>query len=122
MFNNLCGNNRVKSTFLRKQLARIVLDTVVVKVDFDLTLTLLAHNLYRKLASGLPGYEQCTVDTLHRMIIQGRSIVKIEEKNMTVTLCKRVHMPVLFELPWFNTKTKLSLLNRTIEYKIGTSS
>lgn len=96
--------------------------TVVVKVDFDLTLTLLAHNLYRKLASGLPGYEQCTVDTLHRMIIQGRSIVKIEERNMTVTLCKRVHMPVLFELPWFNKKTKLSLLNRTIEYKIGTTS
>ncbi|MCP4379194.1 MAG: transposase, partial [bacterium] len=31
--------------------------SIVVKVDFDLTLSLLAHNLYRILAQHLPGFE-----------------------------------------------------------------
>ena len=33
--------------------------SMVIKVDFDLTMTILAYNLYRLLALELPGYEHC---------------------------------------------------------------
>ena len=33
---------------------------IVIKVDFDLTMTILAHNLYRLLANEIPRYHHCT--------------------------------------------------------------
>jgi len=39
---------------------------IVIKVDFDLTMSLLTHNLYRVLTKELPGFEQCTVSTIYR--------------------------------------------------------
>lgn len=96
--------------------------TVVVKVDFDLTMTVLAHNLYRKLSASLPGFGQCTVDSIHRMFIDGRASVKIRDRNLVVNLNRRAHLPLLYELPWFNKKSELPWMKSTIEYKIGTSS
>jgi hypothetical protein len=96
--------------------------SIVVKVDFDLTMTLLAHNLYRKLATDLPGFKQCTVDSLYRKFIDGRATVKIENQNLSVTLNRRAHMPILHELSVFNKVTKLKWMKGTIEFKIGTSS
>lgn len=96
--------------------------SIVVKVDFDLTLTVLAHNLYRKLAERLPGFENCNVETLYRRFIDGRASVKIEKEKMAVALSKRAHMPILFEAPWLNKKTKLSWMQSTIDFTIGTSS
>jgi hypothetical protein len=37
----------------------------VVKVDFDLTMTILAHNLYRLLASELSGYSHNRAQSLY---------------------------------------------------------
>ena len=42
---------------------------MVIKVDFDLTMTILAHNLYRLLALDLIGYENNTSATLYEKFI-----------------------------------------------------
>lgn len=96
--------------------------SMAVKVDFDLVLSLLAHNLYRKLAMNIPKYEQCTVQTLHRNFIEGRANVKVEGQNILVSMAKKAHLPLLFENPWMQEKTKISFLDKTISFEIGTTS
>lgn len=96
--------------------------SIVVKVDFDLTMTVLAHNLYRKIAEGLSGFENCNVNTLHRKFLDGRGEVKILDDTVTATLSKRSHLPILFELPWLREETLIPRLGCKINFKIGTSS
>ncbi len=96
--------------------------SIVVKVDFDLTLTLLAHNLYRSLAAKIKRHEKCTAQTLHRRFIEGRASIKISGKKAKITLSKRAHSPLLFEIPWMKKKTKLSWIDLEVNFTIGTSS
>jgi hypothetical protein len=96
--------------------------SIVVKVDFDLTLSLLAHNLYRRLAQHLPGFEHCTVDTINRKFLENGARVSIEGNTVTVHLKKKAHLPILFELPWMKQTTRLSWMNLNIQYVPGTVS
>jgi hypothetical protein len=96
--------------------------SIVVKVDFDLTLSLLAHNLYRRLAQHLPGFEQCTVDTINRKFLENGARVAIEGNTVTVHLKKKTHLPILFEVPWVKRTTRLSWMNLDIQYVTGTAS
>jgi hypothetical protein len=96
--------------------------SIVVKVDFDLTLSLLAHNLYRVLAKQLPGFEHCTVDTINRKFLENGAMVSIKESTVTVYLKKKTHLPILFELPWMKQTTRLSWMKMNIQYASGTAS
>jgi|APCOG7522876152_1049122.scaffolds.fasta_scaffold06427_1 hypothetical protein len=96
--------------------------SIVVKVDFDLTLSLLAHNLYRVLAKQLSGFEHCTVDTINRKFLENGARVSIEGSTVTVYLKKKTHLPILFELPWMKQATRLSWMKLNIQYASGTAS
>jgi hypothetical protein len=96
--------------------------SIVVKVDFDLTLSLLAHNLFRVLTAKLPGFERCTVDTIARDVLQNAATVSIENRNITVRLKKKTHLPTVFELPWMKERTVLSWMEASIAYETATSS
>ncbi len=96
--------------------------SIVVKVDFDLTLSLLAHNLYRLLAQRLPGFEQCNADTISRKFIENGARISIEGNTISVHLKKKTHLPILFELPWMSQTTKLSWSGLNIQFLSGTAS
>jgi hypothetical protein len=96
--------------------------SIVVKVDFDLTLSLLAQNLYRKLASGLSGFENCTVSTLFRNFLDTGAHVKIEDDRIFVSLKKKTHMPILLATRWMNEGSRLTWMGANIDYRIGTVS
>lgn len=96
--------------------------SIVVKVDFDLTLSLLAHNLYRVLAAQLDGFENSTVPTLYRNFLETGAQVKIDEEAIVVSLKKKTHMPVLFSVPWMNENTRLSWMGASIRFQVGTVS
>jgi len=96
--------------------------SIVVKVDFDLTISLLAHNLFRVLTSQLPGFERCTVPTISRDFIHNGARVQIEDRRVTVHLKKKTHLPILFELPWMKKETELSWMGITIRFASATSS
>lgn len=55
--------------------------SMVIKVDFDLTMTILSHNLYRLLAQALPGYENATAQTLYEKFIYNAGTVTCDEKK-----------------------------------------
>ena len=96
--------------------------SIVVKVDFDLTISLLAHNLYRVLAQYLPGFSHCTVSTINRKFLETGAWIKIEGKLATVHLKKKTHLPILFEVPWMKKTTSLPWHGLKICYKSGTTS
>lgn len=96
--------------------------SIVVKVDFDLTLSLFAHNLFRTLTRQLPGFERCTVATIARDVLQNGAIVSIKGRDITVQLKKKAHLPTLFELPWMKQRNRLAWMDATIAFETATTS
>ena len=96
--------------------------SIVVKVDLDLTLSLLAHNLYRRLSELLPGFEQCTVETIRRRFLENGAAVTVRDNTVTVRLNKKTHLPILFEVPWMNQTVSLPWMGLNIRFLPGTVS
>lgn len=96
--------------------------SIVVKVDFDLSISLLAHNLYRILAKELPGYENCTVPTLSRKFVENKAIIKVKGKDVIVQMKKKTHLPILFEASCIKESTQISWMGINIKFLPGTVS
>src|SRR3990167_466786 len=85
--------------------------SIVVKVDFDLTLSLLAHNLYRQLAKKLQGFEHCNAETIHRDFLDNGATITIHNGVASVALKKKTHLPILLYVPWVKETSTLSNLH-----------
>jgi hypothetical protein len=96
--------------------------SIVVKVDFDLTLSLLAYNLYRVLANELCGFEKCTIPTIYQKFVENGAVVKIANGLIEVSLKKKTHLPILLELPWLKKVTYISWLGASIKFNSWTAS
>ena len=72
-----------------------VSSSMVVKVDFDLTMTILAHNIYKLLAIDLPGYSHYTAQSLYDKFINNGGVVKMEQNLITVSLKKKRNLPAI---------------------------
>ena len=70
---------------------------IVVKVDFDLTMTILAHNLYRLLAAELQGYSHNRAQSLYDMFIDNYGEVEVGSDTITVKMNRKRALPLLRE-------------------------
>jgi transposase len=70
---------------------------VRLNVDFDLTLTVLADLLYRRLAERLKGFAQAGPSKLYRKFVDTPGQIEITAKGIIVRLNKRAHNPLLKE-------------------------
>jgi transposase len=70
---------------------------VRLNVDFDLTRTVLANLLYRKLAERLKGFSRTGPSKLFRKFVDTSGDIEITEKGIIVRLSKRAHNPLLKE-------------------------
>jgi len=94
-----------------------VSSSMVIKVDFDLTMTILAYNLYKLLALDLPRYEHNTASTLYDKFVKNGGDIFIEE-DIKICLKKKRNLPALLtsmqnfkemKIPWLgNRKLKFS--------------
>ncbi len=84
---------------------------MVIKVDFDLTMTILAHNLYRLFARDLQGYSHCDAATIFEKFICNAGEIEIGDTLIHVKLKRKRHLPQLLEhlekvedvkIPWLN--------------------
>jgi len=86
--------------------------SMVIKVDFDLTMTILAHNLYRLLALDLSGYGHFTASTLYEKFIYNNGSIAIKEDGSVIAkMKKKRNLPELItamnafkdkKIPWLN--------------------
>ena len=70
---------------------------VRLNVDFDLTLTVLADLLYRRLAERLKGFGRTSPSKLFRKFVDTPGDIQITAKEVVVRLSKRAHNPLLKE-------------------------
>ena len=80
----------------------MVSSSIVVKVDFDLTMTVLANTLYRLLASKLVGFEKSSAKTLFSNFIDNVADVQIAHPKIKIILRKKAHNPIIFGAELFN--------------------
>ncbi len=72
-----------------------VSSSMVIKVDFDLTMSILAHNLLRLFAMDLEGYAPSTAQTIFDKFLSNSGSVKILEDRVEVRLRKKRNLPAL---------------------------
>ncbi len=97
--------------------------SIVVKVDFDLTISILADAVYKLFCAQIPGFENCKADKIYRSFIENYASVKIKKNQITVRLNKKVHLPLLFETNFFTHHTKIPWLNNhELNFEIATTS
>ncbi len=70
---------------------------VRLNVEFDLTLTVLADLLYRRLAERLKGFVRARPSRLFRKFVDTQGFIEITGKEVTIRLSKRAHNPLLKE-------------------------
>lgn len=89
----------------------LVGSSIVVKVDFDLTMTLLAYTLYKMLAKHFVGFEKSTARNLFYDFIDNGAEVEIINKKMFVSLRKKVHNTLIFESDLFKQPAHIPWLD-----------
>ena len=71
--------------------------SMVIKVDFDFVMSILAHNLYRLLAMSIDRYQHITDERIYEKFIANSGDVVIEEKQIRIDLKKKRELPALLE-------------------------
>ena len=88
--------------------------SMVIKVDFDLAITVVAYNLYRLLALDLPpGHRHLTARSLFERLLSTGASVELDQHRCTVALKKKRYLPALLEtlqrqdpvrMPWLGDR------------------
>jgi len=90
-----------------------VSSSIVVKVDFDLTISILAHNLYRLFTLKMERYQKISAQTAYQKFIHNSAMIKVTEKHIEVVLEKKKTLPIMLEkleelknqqYPWLLTR------------------
>lgn len=73
---------------------------ILIKVHFDVIMTVIADTLYSMLASRLRGFERCDAQTIYRHFIEGKSVVTISRGHIAISHSKHAHNPILRQVRW----------------------
>ncbi len=91
--------------------------SMVIKVDFDFTMSITAHNLYRLFALDMEGYSHCTDTTIFEKFLNNSGVVKIDRDTIHIGLKKKRNLPLLLTaMQKFQNMKIHSLDNRKISF------
>jgi len=91
----------------------LVSSSMVIKVDFDLAMSILANNLYRLFAMELERYSHLSAQSLYDKFVLNGADVIVQEDTIRVQLKKKRNLPLILEVmqnysrqkyPWLNNK------------------
>lgn len=83
---------------------------ILVKVHFDIIMTMVADTLYNILARHLRGFEDCDAPKIYRDFIKGRADIEIKGRQVRVTYPRRAHNPILRAVPWHRFSRSITWL------------
>jgi hypothetical protein len=84
---------------------------VLVKVHFDVVMTMIADTLYSMLAQKLRGFQDCDAPKIYRHFVKGKANIAVNNGELTVTYPRRAHNPILRAVPWNRLPKSISWLN-----------
>jgi predicted transport protein len=70
---------------------------MVVKVDFDLVMSILAHNLYRLMALSFDRYRHLTDERIYEKFVANSGDICIEDDQIRIDLKKKRELPMLLD-------------------------
>lgn len=76
----------------------LVSSSMVIKVDFDLTMSILTHNIFRLFALDLERYSHISDQSLFDKFILNSADVEIENEKIKVFLKKKRNLPLVLEV------------------------
>ena len=88
-----------------------VSSSIMIKVDFDLTMTILAHNIYRLFALELDRYSSMSDTRIYEKFIANSGNIAIKDNKIRVEMKKKRELPLLLETMKRYQGTKLEWLN-----------
>jgi transposase len=86
---------------------------ILIKVHFDVLMTMIADTLYSRLAQNLRGFESCDAPKLNRDFVKGKGEIAVRDGQITVIYPRRAHNPILRAVPWQHLPRQLPWLNDT---------
>jgi transposase len=84
---------------------------ILIKVHFDVIMTMIADTLYSMLAQKLRGFESCDATKIHRLFVKGKANVILKNNKITVIFPRKAHNPILRSVPWHTLPQTLSWLD-----------
>lgn len=95
---------------------------ILIKISFDVVLTMIADTLYYHLARSLRGFESCNAERIFRHFVDIPAKIKIDGDEIHVHYPLRAHSPVLRTADLEKSAPPISWLgNRKIRYSWGES-
>jgi hypothetical protein len=85
--------------------------SIVIKVDFDLTMTILAQTLYKLLANQLAGFEKETAKSIYINFIHNGADIEIRKNEIHIKMLKKSHNPIIISSEIFKEGVKVPWLN-----------
>ena len=90
---------------------------VIVKVDFDIALTLIANMLYKALASKFKLFEKAKPKTTYRNLVENEARIAITPDKVKVRFGKKAFNPMIMDWVHSLPEVKVPWMNdRNIEY------
>jgi transposase len=84
---------------------------ILVKVHFDVIMTMIADTLYSMLAQKLRGFENCDAAKIHRLFVKGKANIILKGNKISVMYPRKAHNPILRSVPWHQLPQSLSWLD-----------
>jgi len=75
---------------------------ILVKIQFDVMMTMVADTLYCMLAKKLRGFEACDAPKIYRHFVRTSGTVQVRDGEVTVAYPRRAHNPILRAVSWEN--------------------
>lgn len=95
-----------------------VSSSMVIKVDFDLTMSILTHNIYKLFALEMERYEHMSIQSIYEKFIKNTADIEIDQDVVKVFLKKKRNLPLVLEKVNLYPDQKYSWLgNRRITFE-----
>lgn len=84
---------------------------MVIKVDFDLTISILTHNIYRLFATDLQWYSNLSDQSIYELFIDNSADIKIGKNQIDLLYKTKRNLPLMLDkmsrfsdtsIPWLN--------------------
>ena len=89
----------------------LVSSSMVIKVDFDLTMSILTHNLFRLMALDLERYSHIADQTLYEKFLDNSADIEIENDKIKIHLKKKKNLPIILQTMQKYKSNKYDWLN-----------
>ena len=92
--------------------------SILIKVHFDVLMTMIGHALYHVLSQKLRGFEQCRAATIFRQFINMRADIVVRGDLVNVNFPRRAHNPIIKAAQLDKAATTIPWLgNRRLQFE-----